>query len=305
MNSQLNTRLQEIVKDKLSSLCTQVVLGNQHIADVHNVIYRYQDDAFVIDIRQNLPQRGIKENLERKLHTNLDNFEDFVYKIITPKIEVLSNELGVKVYFYGILGGFIGIEAKTVNDSRMIIDYDLMIKEYTNMFLSYIEGNVIDLHEFMHDEIYPTVVLSNFLRENIEYFYKYINSPILQKFQERAMAIISTEFTQEKWVEELESVIKTSVSKPFPKFEDLLEMTQYFERTGQVAKFNDIINKLKVIEERMCRGETLSYYRILAIFHTYWNAMLEPKNTSTSVFKIAIPPEAKEILIEFMQSLKK
>jgi len=95
------------------------------------------------------------------------------------------------------------------------------------------------------------------------------------------------------------------ITKQFSKFEDLLEMTQYFEMTGQVAQFNEFINKLKAVEERTSRGVTISYYRILAIFRTYWNAMLEPKSTSTSVFKIAIPPEAKEILIEFMQSLKK
>jgi len=313
MNTELSAEFREIVKNRISSLCTRMDLNWQYVADVHNVIYRCQNDAFVIDIRQNLPQKSeIKKILEQKLRMNLDkffevNFEDFVSKTIKSKIEALSNELGVKIKVYG---GFIGISVRVVDNSRMTADYDHIINEYTNMFLSYIEETEsFDLQEFEQDNIYSNVVLSEFLRKNIEYYYKYVNSPILQTFRERVEAMVSTEFTLESWIEKFESAIETHVFLPpkqFSKFEDLLEMTQYFEMTGQVAQFNEFINRLKAVEERTSRGVTISYYRILAIFRTYWNVILEPKNTSASAFsRTEVPPEAKEILIEFIQSLKK
>jgi hypothetical protein len=215
MNTEFSVEFREIVRDGYYNFFESFEPDKQTIADMHDMIYRYSDDAFVINVKgRGLPDRTTIEILEKKFQKDLNEFfeysDSYIYRIIDNRAEELSKELGVDISFYGRSEGYIGIDARDIYLSACAIvpDFDQMVHAFVNMALSHIaEDESLDQQELEDDE-YLDQVLFELTEKNIDLFYKFVNIPILHKFKERVEEIIATEFSPESWAEILEPVIK-------------------------------------------------------------------------------------------------
>jgi hypothetical protein len=215
MRAELSVEFRETIRDGYYNFFESFEPDKQAIADVHSMIYRYSDDAFVINVKgRGLPNQTTIEILEKKFQKDLDEFfeygDSYIYRIIDNRAEELSKELGVDISFYGRSEGYIGIDARDIYLSACAIvpDFDQMVHAFVNMALSHIaEDESLDQQELEDDE-YLDQVLFELTEKNIDLFYKFVNIPILHKFKERVEEIIATEFSPESWAEILEPVIK-------------------------------------------------------------------------------------------------
>jgi len=192
------------------------LLDKQFIADNHDLIYLHNDDAFVFDLMDHLPNRKSKIILEAKLSMDLteffeNNLDSAIFKIVEPIVRHLSNQLDININFYH-KNSYIGISAKDLKlTSRSIIyNFDLLIDRYTNLFLCYIdEKKYIDKSRLLslEDEDYFDEILTNFIEDNFDYYDQYVCIPVLHHFRVKIERIIS-EFTPEKWVENLGPIVQ-------------------------------------------------------------------------------------------------
>jgi hypothetical protein len=215
MNTELSVEFRETVRDWFYDFFDSFEPDKQAIADVHDMIYRYSDDAFVINVKgRGLPDRETLESLEKKFQQDLDEFleygDSYIYRIINNRTEELSKELGVDISFYGRSEGYIGIDARDIYLSACAIvpDFGQMVHAFVNMALSHIDDDESLTQQELENEEYLDQVLLELTEENIDLFYKFVSIPVLRKFKTRVEEIIATEFSPESWVEILEPVIK-------------------------------------------------------------------------------------------------
>jgi len=215
MNAEFSAEFRETVRDGFYDFFDSFEPDKQAIADVHGMIYRRSEDAFVIDVKgRGLPDGKTIEILEKRFQQDLDEFleygDSYVYDIINSRTDALSKELGIEISFYGRSGGYIGIDASDVNLSACAIvsDFEQMVHEFVNMALAHIAEDEFLDQSMLDDEEYLEQVLLELVEENIDLFYKFVSIPILHRFEERVEEIIATEFSSENWVKILEPVIK-------------------------------------------------------------------------------------------------
>jgi hypothetical protein len=245
MRAELSVEFRETIRDGYYNFFESFEPDKQAIADVHSMIYRRDDDAFVINVKgRGLPDRTTIETLEEKFQRDLDDFfeygDSYIYRIIDNKAEELSKELGVDISFYGRSEGYIGIDARDIYLSACAIvpDFGQMVHAFMNMALSHIDDDESLDQQELEDEEYLDQVLLKLTEENIDHFYKFVSIPVLRKFKTRVEEIIATEFSPESWVEILEPVIK-----------------DYFER----EVLDSIYNRLEKILEPIVRKHLEQY----------------------------------------------
>jgi len=231
----------------------------QVIADLHELVFRRESygggEIFVINVKnRGLPDWTTKEILEKRLQINLDELFDnnweyvdqYTYNVIDDKVDELSEELGVKIYFYGRSGGYLGIPVKDVDLSPFIIikDFKKMVDQYVEKFIeSFNEEDSQDQKKCEEDEEYLDQFLLDFAQKNEDIFYNYVSVPVLHKFRDKVEQLISTEFSSESWAEKLEPVVKDYfkqeiLNNVFMKFRELLEpiVEKYVGETGDLSE---------------------------------------------------------------------